>query len=94
MTRDSDTQRAERHRLDVALEDASVATEDLDVARYELLDRLFRRSDDFTATKALQALNTYAAGRRLDAPSDAPTRLRRAGLSSLQLFRRAKARAA
>jgi len=91
MARDSHTGPAEQHRLEVALRDASVANEDLDAARRVLLGRLSRRSDDFAATAALQALNTYSAGQRLDAPSDAPARLQRAGLSGLQHWRRPKA---
>jgi hypothetical protein len=91
MTRDSRIGQAERHRLDVALLDASVDADDLDVARWVLLDRLSRRSGDFAATAALQALNTYVSGQRFDAPSDAPARLQRAGLSSLQHLRRSKA---
>jgi hypothetical protein len=93
MARDSHIGQVERHRLDVALRGASVDTEDLDAARGVLLDRLSRRSDDFAATTALQDLNTYVAGRRLDALSDAPARLQRAGLSSLQRLRRSRARA-
>ena len=93
MARDSHIGQVERHRLDVALDRASVETDDLDAARRLLLGRLSRRSDDFAATAALQALNIYVAGRRFDAPSDAPARLRRAGLSSLQHLRRSKARA-
>jgi hypothetical protein len=92
MARDSHIGQAERHRLDVALQDASVDAEDLDAAHGVLLDRLSRRSDDFKATAALQALNTYSAGQRMDAPSDAPARLRRAGLSSLQRLRRSRTR--
>ena len=90
MTRDSHTGPAEQHRLEVALRGASVSNEDLDAARRVLLRRLSRRSDDFAATEALQALNTYSAGQRLDAPSDAPARLQRAGLSGVQHLRRAK----
>jgi hypothetical protein len=77
--RSSDTGHDERHRLDVALHAATVDTEDLDAARWLLLDRLFRRSDDFAATTALQALNTFSAGQRFDASTDAPTRLRAGG---------------
>jgi hypothetical protein len=86
--RDSETGREERSRLDVALGAAAVDAGDLDAARWLLLDRLSRRSDDFAATAALQALNTYSAGQRFDAPSDAPTQLQDAGLSSLQRMRR------
>jgi hypothetical protein len=93
MARDSHIGQAERHRLEVALRGASVATENLEAARLVLLDRLSRRSDDFAATAALQALNAYVAGQRLDAPSDAPARLQRSGLSSLQRLRRSHARA-
>ena len=94
MTRDPNIGRTEQRRLELALRDASVSTADLDAARRVLLARLARRSDDFAATGALQALNTYAAGQRLDAPSDAPARLRRAGLSSIQHLRRPRAGAA
>jgi hypothetical protein len=92
MTRDSHIGQGERHRLDVALDRASVETDDLDAARWVLLGRLSRRSDDFAATAALQALNVYVSGQRFDAPSDAPARLQRAGLSGLQRLRRSKAR--
>jgi hypothetical protein len=90
MARDSHTGRTEQHRLDVALRGASVSGDDLDATGRVLLGRLSRRSDDFAATVALQALNTYSAGKRLDAPSDAPARLQRAGLSGLQHLRRLK----
>jgi len=88
MTRDSQLGASERQQLDDALRHASVATEDLDAARWELLTRLSRRSNDFAATTALQALNTYCAGRRLDTPSEAPARLQWAGLTGLQHLRR------
>jgi hypothetical protein len=94
MARDSSIGRTEQHRLEVALREASVSAEDLDAAQRVLLGRLSRRSDDFAATAALQALNTYFAGQRLDAPSDAPARLQRAGLSGLQHLRHPKAGAA
>jgi hypothetical protein len=90
MARDSNFGRTEQHQLQVALRDASVPAADLDGARRVLLGRLSRRSDDFAATAALQALNTFSAGRRLDAASDAPARLQRTGLSSLQRLRHAK----
>lgn len=90
MARDSHTGPAERQRLNVALRGASVSGDDLDAARRVLLGRLSRRSDDFAATVALQALNTYSAGQRLDAPSGEPARLQRAGLSGLQHLRRLK----
>lgn len=93
MARDFHIGQGERHRLDVALDRASVETDDLDAARWLLLGRLSRRSDDSAATAALQALNIYVSGQRLDTPSDAPARLQRAGLSSLQRLRRSKARA-
>jgi hypothetical protein len=91
MARHPDIGRAERHRLALALQSASVDTADLGATRRALLDRLSRRSDDFTATAALQALDTYCAGQRFDAASQAPARLRRAGLSSFQRLRRSKA---
>jgi hypothetical protein len=88
--RGSDTGQEERHRLDVALQAATVNSEDLDAARSLLLDRLYRRSDDFAATAALQALNTFSAGQRFDASSDASTRRRDAGRSGRQRKRRAR----
>ena len=94
MARDSNIGRTEQRLLEVALRNASVPTQDLDAARRVLLARLSRRSDDFAATVALQALNTYSAGQLLDSPSDAPARLQRAGLSGLQRLRRAKTGAA
>ena len=94
MARDPHIGRDEEHQLEIALRGASVSADDLDAARRVLLGRLSRRSDDFAATTALQALNTYSAGHRLDAPSDAPARVQRAGLSGLQRWRRPKAGAA
>jgi hypothetical protein len=82
--RSEDLGREEHRRLDRALGDASVTTGDLDAARSVLLDRLFRHSNDFAATRALQALNAVVAGERQDARSDAPARLRDAGRSSWQ----------
>jgi hypothetical protein len=87
-TRGSDIGREERHRLDVALRAAAIDSGDLDAARRLLQARLSRRSDDFPATAALQALNAFSAGQRTDHPSDAPRHLRDAGLSSLQRWRR------
>jgi hypothetical protein len=60
----------------------------LDDARRVLLARLYRRSDDFTATAALKALDTFSADVRADAPAAAPASLQRAGLSGLQRMRR------
>jgi hypothetical protein len=40
----------------------------LDDARTKLLARLHRRSDDFSATTALKALDTFSAGRRAESP--------------------------
>lgn len=77
----------ERHRLDRALRAATLDPDDLEGAQTRLLARLFRRSDDFTATTALQALNTFSAGRRADDCSDAPEHLRIGGLSSLERMR-------
>ncbi len=74
-------------RLDDALRAADVDAGDLDAARASLLKRLTRRSDDFAATAALQALNTYSAGQRSDADSAAPRHLRDAGLSSTDRMR-------
>ncbi len=85
--RNSDTGRKERERLDAALRAAGV-DDDLDATRRVLLERLSRHPDDFAATTALQALNVYSAGQLTDAPSDAPTRLRDAGLSALARMRR------
>jgi hypothetical protein len=94
--RNSDSGRKERDRLDAALRAAAVDADDLDATnRRLLLTRLFRHPDDFAATTALQALNVFSAGQLTDAPSDAPARLRDAGLSSLERLRRRRtARAA
>src|SRR5439155_12192981 len=80
----SDPGREARHRLDVAFATAAVDADDLDAAGRLLLARLSRRSDDFAATAALQALNAFFVGQRTDNPSPAPAHLRDAGLSSLQ----------
>lgn len=90
--RDPATARDERRQLDLTLGAAGVDAEDIDAARWVLHDRLARHSDDFAATTALQALNSYSAGRRADAASDAPRRVRNAGLSSVQRVRRSRAR--
>jgi hypothetical protein len=82
--RSSDAGSDERRRLDVALRAAALDPDDLEGAHTRLLARLFRRSDDFTATTALQALNTFSAGRRADDRSDGPEHLRIGGLSSLE----------
>ena len=87
----NDTRRDARRDLDRALDAAAVDTEDLDAARWVLLDRLTRHSDDFAATTALQALNTYYAEHRAASPSDAPVRVRNAGLSSMQRLRGSRA---
>ena len=79
----------ERRDLDFALESASVDTGDLDTARRVLLDRLTRHSNDFAATTALQALNSYSA----DAPTKVSTGVRRAGLSGVDRLRRSRKRA-
>ena len=72
-----------------ALEDETTGDVDrVDETRTVLLARLYRRSSDFAATTALKALDTYSAGVRADAPSSAPERLRRAGLSSSDRTRR------
>jgi hypothetical protein len=93
--RNSDTGRKERDQLDAALRAAGVDADDLDTTRRVLLTRLSRHSDDFAATGALQALNVFSAGQLTDAPSDAPARLRDAGLSALARMRRRRtARAA
>ena len=93
MTRDRRTGEDERHRLDVALDDAAVDSGDLAAARRVLLGRLTRRSDDFAATVALQALNAWVSGQRLDTASEEPARVQRAGLSSLERLRGSEARA-
>jgi hypothetical protein len=85
--RASDAGSDERRRLDVALRAAHLDVGDLDDARTRLLERLFRRSDDFAATAALQALNTFSAGQLGDQFSDAPEHLRMGGLSSLERMR-------
>jgi hypothetical protein len=78
----------ERSRLDGALRAAVLDADDLEGAHTRLLERLFRRSDDFTATAALPALNAFSAGQRADDRSDAPEHLRIGGLSSLERMRR------
>jgi hypothetical protein len=80
----------ERRDLDFALEAAAVDTSDLDEARRVLLDRLTRHSNDFAATTALQALNSYSA----DAPTKDADRVRKAGLSGVDRLRRSRKRAA
>jgi len=86
--RNSDTGRKERDQLDAALRAAGVDADDLDATRRVLLERLSRHPDDFASTTALQALNVFSAGQLTDAPSDAPARLRDAGLSALARMRR------
>jgi hypothetical protein len=86
-TRGSDAGRDEHRRLEMAFRAAALDTTDLDTARRSLLARLSSHSDDFAATAALQALNTYSAGLRTDDPSDAPAHLRDAGLSFVQRMR-------
>ncbi len=76
----------ERRDLDLALEAAAVDTADLDEARRVLLDRLTRHSNDFAATTALQALNSYSA----DAPTKDADRVRTAGLSGVDRLRRSR----
>ncbi len=78
----------DRHDLDLALGAATVDTGDLDAARRVLLDRLTRHSNDFAATTALQALNSYSA----DAPAKASNGVRTAGLSGLDRLRRSRKR--
>jgi len=90
--RGPDAGRAERERLDIALHAAALDTGDLDAAGSLLLDRLSRRSDDFEATGALQALYTFTAGQRADSGSDASARLRSSGLSSLERMRHRRVR--
>src|SRR5437870_4849246 len=85
--RSSDAGNDERRCLDGALRAAALDPDDLEGARTCLLERLFRRSDDFTATAALQALNRFSAGQRADHRSDAPEHLRIGGLSSLERMR-------
>ena len=71
----------------MALRAADLENVGVEDARTCLLDRLFRRSDDFMATAALQALNVFSAGQRADDRSDSPGRLRLGGLSSLERMR-------
>jgi hypothetical protein len=78
----------ERRDLDLALGAAAVDTGDLDAARRVLLDRLTRRSNDFAATTALQALNSYSA----EAPATKSTGVRAAGLSGVDHLRRSRKR--
>jgi hypothetical protein len=76
----------DRRDLDVALEAAAVDTGDLDEARRVLLDRLTRHSNDFAATTALQALNSYSA----NAPAKTFSGVRTAGLSGVDRLRRSR----
>jgi hypothetical protein len=85
--RSSDAGRDERRSLDGALRAAALDPDDLGGANTRLLERLFRRSDDFTATVALQALDTFSAEQRADDHSDAPEHLRFGGLWSLERMR-------
>jgi hypothetical protein len=78
----------ERDRLDVALRAADLDPRRLDDARRSLLARLSAHSNDFAATTALQALNTFSAGQRADEHSDAPAHLRDSGLSGIDRLRR------
>jgi hypothetical protein len=75
----------DRRDLDSALDAATIGTDDLDAARRVLLDRLSRHSNDFAATTALKALNTYTAGVHDSAPSSASVRA--AGLSGVDRMR-------
>jgi hypothetical protein len=52
----------------IAGDDQTPRVDDLDDARTTLLARLHRRSDDFSATTALKALDTFSAGRRAERP--------------------------
>jgi hypothetical protein len=72
----------ERALLVAALQDAGLGVEatriasdehtprvdGLDDSRTKLLVRLHRRSDDYRATSALKALDTFTAGRRAESP--------------------------
>jgi hypothetical protein len=78
----------DRHDLDLALGDAAVGTGDLDAARRVLLDRLSRHSNDFAATSALQALNSFSAV----APPMDSNGVRTAGLSGVDRLRRSRKR--
>jgi len=73
--------RPRRRDLDIALDAGAIGTDDLEAARSMLLDRLSRHSNDFAATTALKALNTYTAAERSDALSGSPGPVRAAGLS-------------
>ncbi len=90
-TRGSDAGRDEHHCLEVAFRAAGLDIADLDTARRTLQARLSSHSDDFAATAALQALNTYTAGLRTDDPSGAPAHVRETGLSFLQRVRSKRA---
>ena len=90
-SRGSDAGRDERRRLEVAFRAADIGLDDLDAGRRCLLARLSLHSDDFAATVALQALNTFSAGQRTDDPSDQPARVRAGGLSGVQRLRRRNA---
>ena len=89
--RGSDAGRDERRRLEEAFRAADIDVDDLDAGRRCLLARLSLHSDDFAATVALQALNTFSAGQRTDEPSDQAARLRAGGLSGVRRLRRRNA---
>jgi hypothetical protein len=69
-------------------DDPALLVDGLDDARTVLFARLYRHSNDFSATTALKALDTFSAGVRADAPSSAPERLRRQGQPGTEAARR------
>ena len=81
----------ERRRLVAAFRGAALddtAVDRLDETRSVLMGRLMRHSDDFTATSALKALDTFTADARTHAHSGAPDRLRHQGQSGTDTARR------
>jgi hypothetical protein len=78
-----------RSRLTTALRGAALDdTATIDHNRTVLMARLMRHSDDFPATKALQALDRFTAESRADAQAGAPDRVLRQGQSGTRTARR------
>ncbi len=82
---------AERSQLVTAFRGADLdatAADRLDHTRSVLMGRLMRHSDDFRATAALKALDTFTADARMRAGSAEPDRLRHQGESGTSTARR------
>jgi hypothetical protein len=88
---------AERSRLVTALRGADLDTSPLDSpldasalddTRTVLMARLMRHSNDFAATTALKALDTFTAATRANAVAATPDRVLRQGQSGTRTARR------